>query len=80
MTVAELIERLLEQPQNLEVAIPNPDPHLERPTHLPCGVAEVRAVRQHGGVGGWDLDGAHGRTLVWGPDDEPVTVVVLGTD
>ena len=40
MTVARLIERLLGQPQNLEVAIPNPDPHLECPTHLPCGVAE----------------------------------------
>ena len=30
---------------------------------------------------GWDLDRApDGRTLVWRPDDEPVDVVVLGTD
>ena len=76
MTVAELIERLKDLPQHLPVAVPTPDSHLERPTHLPCVVAEARAVRGHGGVGGWDLDGAHGRTLVWRPDDEPV--VVLG--
>ena len=76
MMVADLIERLADLPQHLEVVIPDPDPHLERPTHLPCGVAEVR---QHGGVGGWDLDGAHDRTLAWRPDDAPVTVVVLGT-
>ena len=70
-----------EQPQYLEVVIPDPDPHLERPTHLPVAVAEVRAARGHGGVGGWDLDRAlDGRTLVWRPDDEPVTVVVLGTE
>ena len=79
MTVAELIERLQEQPQHLEVVIPNPDPHLERATHQPCDVASVRAARGHGGGLGWNLDGAHDRTLVWRPDDEPVTVVVLGT-
>ena len=80
MTVAELIERLQEQPQYLEVVIPDPDPHLERATHQPCDVVSVRAARGHGGVGGWDLDGAHGRTLVWRPDDEPVAAVVLGTE
>ena len=80
MTVAELIERLQEQPQYLEVVIPDPDPHIERATHQPCDVVSVLAARGHGGVGGWDLDGAHGRTLAWRPDDEPVTVVVLGTE
>ena len=45
MTVAELIERLQEQPQYLEVVIPDPDPHLERATHQPVAVAEVRAAR-----------------------------------
>ena len=80
MTVAELIERLQEQPQHLEVVIPDPDPHLERATHQPCATVEVRVARQHGGVGGWDLDGAHGRALVWRSDDAPVAVVVLGAD
>ncbi len=80
MTVAELIERLQELPQHLEVVIPDPDPHLERATHQPCAAAELRAARGHGGLGGWDLDGAHGRTLVWRPDDEPVSVLVLGAD
>ena len=80
MTVAELIERLQELPKGLEVVVPDPDPHLERATHQPVAAAEVRAVRQHGGVGGWDLDEAHGWTLVWRPDDEPVDVVVLGTE
>ena len=65
MKVAELIERLEEMPQHLEVVIPDPDPHRARATHEPCAVAEVRAARGHGGVGGWDLDGAHGRALVW---------------
>ena len=80
MTVARLIERLLEQPQHLEVVIPSPDPHLERPTHLPCDAAEVRAVREHGGIGGVDVDESHGRSLVWRPDDTPLAAVVLGAD
>ena len=80
MKVAELIERLQDMPQHLELVMPSPDADLERPTHLPVAAAEVRAVRQHGGVGGWDLDGAHGRTLAWRPDDDPVTVLVLGTE
>ena len=81
MTVAELIERLRDLPQHLEVVIPDPNPDLERATHQPCAVVSVRPARGHGGVGGWDLDGAlDGRTLVWRPDDEPVTVVVLGTE
>ena len=79
MTVAELIERLQELPQDLDVVIPDPDPdpQLERATHLPCVTASVKAARGHGGIGGWDLDGANGRTLIWQPDDEPVAVVVL---
>ena len=81
MMVADLIERLADLPQHLEVVIPDPDSHLERATHQPCDVVSVRAARGHGGVGGWDLDRApDGRTLVWRPDDEPVDVVVLGTD
>ena len=80
MTVAELIERLQEQPQYLEVVIPSPDAGLERPTHLPVAAAEVRAVRQHGELGGWDLDEVEARTLIWQPGDEPAVVAVLDAD
>lgn len=80
MTVRELIERLQELPQGLEVVIPDPDPDLERATHVPCVTASVKGARARGGIGGWDLDGANGRTLVWQPDDEPVSIVVLAAD
>ena len=80
MTEAELIERLRDLPQLLEVVIPDPNPHPERATHQPCAVAEVRSARGHGGGLGSNLDGAPDRTLVWRPDDEPVSVVVLGAD
>lgn len=65
MTVSELIQRLQELPQRLEVVLPEPEPRAERATHLPCAAASVKAARGHGGVGRWDLDGANGRTLVW---------------
>ena len=81
MTVRELIDRLADLPEHLPVAVPHPaGAHPERPSHLPIATATVRAVRERGGIGGFDLDGAHDRTLVWRPDDEPVSVVVLGAD
>ena len=78
MTVADLIERLQEQPQHLEVVIP--DRGHERALHQPCTTASVRAACPRGGLGGWDLDEVEARTLVWQPGDEPVVVVVLGTE
>ena len=44
MTVAELIERLQELPQHLEVVIPDPDPHF--------GTGDASAVRRGVGPGG----------------------------
>ena len=78
MTVAELIERLGELPEHLEVAIPDRGP--ARASHQPCTTASVRAACPSGELGGWDLDEVEARTLIWQPDDEPVTVVVLGTE
>ena len=67
-----------EQPQHLEVVIP--DRGHERALHQPCTTASVRAACPRGGLGGWDLDEVEARTLVWQPGDEPVVVVVLGTE